>query len=361
MTNEEISDELAKKIAVAAVAVLLQNSNQGSIDGIATSVAPRTNEQLLANSIYGLNNNQMSVNNEHNENNGNNNNKPQDVTNLKTSSAVGLHSSASPTASQPLSEATSYNNELSSVLADANKAIHMPSNANINFSSSPITHVRQTNPPQPVGNGNNRLLTNTKLGSLLNRLKKNGQKLSTSSNPALELEAEPEAEPEVEPAVKLKENPAPNSKAYRNLNALNAMASRIPKYIPQKHNPTMMSIKEPVGLKMKLVTLRKSINLIIPEARRYIIDMYSGKSVSTEKDIQLSERILDLQSYLPRLKEYIETDITHQTDGIRPFIDECRSKIKGITDIIRHKGGKRQTQKKRKQKKQKKRFGTHKK
>ena len=204
-------------------------------------------------------------------------------------------------------------------------------------------------------------LKNPPLGSLLNRLKKNGQKLSTSSNPALELEAEPEAEPTVEPAVKLKENPAPNSKAYRNLNALNAMASRIPKYRPQKHNPTMMSIKEPVGLKMELVTLRNSINLIIPEARRYIIDMYSGNSVSTEKDTQLSERILDLQSYLPRLKEYIETDITHQTDGIRPFIDECRSKIKGITDIIRHKGGKRQTQKKRKQKKQKKRFGTQKK
>ena len=401
---EEISDELAKKIAVAAVAVMLQNSNQGSIaqSGIATSVTPRTHEQLLANSINGLNN-QMFVNNEHNivhyneaphenevessssirpttplstsssnnspvvfhhaKNNGNNNNKPLGVTNLKTPSAVGLHSSASPTASQPLSEATSYNNELSGVLADANKAIHMPSNANINFSSSPITHVRQTNPPQPVGNGNNRLLTKTKLGSLLNRLKKNGQKLSTSSNPAVELEAEPDAEPTVEPTVKLKENPAPNSKAYRNLNALNAMASRIPKYRPQKHNPTMMSIKEPVGLKMELVTLRNLINLIIPEAKRYIIDMYNGKSVSTEKDTQLSERILDLESYLPRLKEYIETDITHQTDGIRPFIDECRSKIKGITGIIRirHKGGKRQTQKKRKQKKQKKRFGTHKK
>jgi hypothetical protein len=89
--------------------------------------------------------------------------------------------------------------------------------------------------------------------------------------------------------------------------------------------------------------------------------MYNGNSVSTEKDTQLSERILDLQSYLPRLKEYIETNITYQTDGIRPFINECLSKIKGITDIIRHTGGKRQTQKKRKQKKQKKRFGTHKK
>ena len=421
---EEISDELAKKIAVAAVAVILQNGNQGSIaqSGIATSVTPRTHEQLLANSINGLNNNKMSVNNEHNivhyneaphdnefessssiqpttpsstsssnsspvvfHHAKNNDNKPLGVINQKTSSTVGLHSSAYPTASQPSSTSSTvkpiYKNELDSLLANIDLTTF-----NNDKPEGPIPSVRPTNSvPIPVGNGNNRLLTKAKANTAVATIERTGnQSINLTENfekkNALTAELkkpkkilglnqqiknegtnfsksrveEPVAEPIVEPVAKptMKPVPAPMT------NSLNALMASPKKIVSEK--VALTPNQQPLR---KLVRIHGRIEQTIYAIEEYTRNMNrSNDPLQTAKRKILDNYISTLKSFLPEIIGYKGMKSEYQNNKrVTDIITKADNIIGDVHKIIYSSGGKRRTQKKRKQKKQKKRFGTQKK
>ena len=204
---EEISDELAKKIAVAAVAVLLQNGNQRSTVkinevkestpqlSIAKPITKISPMNEMTSSINGLNNISSKVNNKHNNvlhyneaPHGNelespiaNQSEIPSSTPLSNSPVVlhrEINESNSPNASNPKNMSsshvdvhTSYNNELDSVLELANNADKASSQSTYQPSKSiprstlseyPSTMIPSIEPlPKPPANSNN-LLTNTK-------------------------------------------------------------------------------------------------------------------------------------------------------------------------------------------------------
>jgi hypothetical protein len=179
---------LAKKIAVAAVAVLLQNSNQENVVHSSASqpLTKKTHMQLLSNSMNGLNN-QMSVNNvnqqhilhynedpHHNEFESPHDNHPEipSSTSLLNSSPIVLHDEInepkSITVSQPTSVTASYHNELDSVLGQAENAIHTSSTSTYQPSSTILRSISDVPSAtilpstEPLGNGNTTLLSNKK-------------------------------------------------------------------------------------------------------------------------------------------------------------------------------------------------------
>jgi hypothetical protein len=416
---------------VAAVAVILQNSNQGSIaqSGIATSVTPKTHEQLLETSINGLNNNQMSVNSINNEHNivhyneaphdnepesprdnhseipsstslpnsspvvlhkeKNNDNKPLGVTNQKTSSAVGLHSSASPTASQPSSSSStvkpSYKNELDSLLANIDLTTF-----NNDKPESPIPSVRPTNPSPPVNNGNkgsataeittsNNLTENRRptvltaepkkqkpLRGFNQQLRNEGTNFSKYSKSAVELEAEPEVEPEVEPImgpVRAKENNQFLSANNLNAKLFKGVQNDQQRRVQQKKskNTSLTPNQEP---QRKLLRIHGRIEQTIYEIEKYINDMDSSADpLQTLKRKTLDSYISSLNAFLPEIIGYKGMTSEYQNNKrVTDIITKADDIIEKVHNIIYPKfGGKRRTQKKRKQKKQKKRFGTQKK
>ena len=261
--------------------------------------------------------------------------------------------------------------EINNAIATSDKAIHT-------FNNSPITGVRSTNPTPPVNN-KNRLLTKAKaemttavkeraeneqinltenfvkknaltaqlknpvilkkarLGSLINRLKKNGQNLSRPRSSAVELEAEPVSAPMT--------------------NSLNALMAA-PKKFRSKN--TSLTPKQP---DIKLTRIRGSIQDTIYKIEEHLRHMnINGKPLQTEKRNILNDSIDKLNAFFSELEGYRRTNPTfHNDEQINDIIARSSATIKRVNDIIYSRGGKRRTHKKRKQKKQKKRFGTQKK
>ena len=396
---------------------MLQNGNQGSIaqSGIATSVTPKTHEQLLANSINGLNNNQMSVNNEQHivhyneaphgnelESPHNNHSEIQSSTSLPNSSPVVLHDEINkpksitvslPTnvTASPVEVHPSYNNELDSVLELANNAdkassqsTYQPSKS-IPRSTSDVPSATILPSTEPLGNGNTTLLTKTKektttsvkehsgnpsinltenfrkRNALTAELKKpkkilglNQQIKNEGTNFSKSRVEEPVAEPIVEPVTKptMKPVPAPMT------NSLNALMAAPKKIVSEK--VALAPNQQPLR---KLVRIHGRIEKTIRE-----IDQHINKINSSDDPLQTAKRkILDnyistLQSFLPEIIGYKGMKSEYQNNKrVTDIITKADNIIGDVNKIIYSSGGKRRTQKKRKQKKQKKRFGTQKK
>jgi hypothetical protein len=417
---EEISDELAKKIAVAAVAVLLQNSNQEHVAGIATSVTPKTHEQLLSNSMNGLNNNQMSVNNDNQQHILHYNEDPHDnelesphdnhpeisSTSLPHSSPVVLHDEInepkSITVSQPTSVTASYNNELDNVLGQAENAIHtsstssyqpsstiprspsdvpsatiLPSTESLGNGKTTAVKERSGNPSINLtekSNNNSNWPTSTnevegpvftaelkkpkKILGLKQQIKNEGTNFSQSrvAEPVVEPVVEPAAGPVEKPTVKHVSAPITNS-----LSAIVAAHGTPSKKFPFK-NPSLTLIEDPVR---KLLRIHGRIQQTIYQIEQYINYMDSNtKQLQTLNRRTLDSYIDSLKGFLPEIINYEgATSKVHniKLERINQIIVKAESIIEGVHKIIYSSGGKRRTHKKRKQKKQKKRFSTQKK
>ena len=412
MAIEEISDELAKKIAVAAVAVLLQNSNQ---EHVVHSSAPqpltkKTHMQLLSNSMNGLNNNQMSVNNvnqqhilhynedpHHNEfQSPHNHSEIPSSTSLLNSSPVVLHDEInepkSITVSQPTSVTASYNNELDSVLKLANNADNASSQSTYQPSStiprsiSDVPSATMLPSIESLGNGkttavkersgnpsinlteksNNNsnwpTFTNEvedpvfttelkkpkKILGLNQQIKNEGTNFSQSR--VAEPVVEPVVEPEVKPVVKPVSAPMTNS-----LNALVAA----PKKISSK-NTSLTPNQQPLR---KLVRIHGRIEQTIYAIEGYIRNMNSNTDpLQTAKRNILNNYISTLRSFLPEITAYKGMNSKYQNNKrVTDIVTKADGIIGDVNKIIYSSGGKRRTHKKRKQKKQKKRFSTQKK
>ena len=407
---EEISDELAKKIAVAAVAVLLQNSNQRSTVKInevkeSTPQLSITKPITKISPINGLNNISSKVNNE--APHGSELESPIasqseiiSSTSLPNSSPVVLHreinESNSPNASKPKNMSsshvdvhTSYNNELDSVLELANNADKASSQSTYQPSKSiprsrsdnqSATKLPSTEPlSAPPANSNN-LLTNTKekttaavkessgnqkinlaenfrkRNALTTELKKQKKILGLNQqikNEGTNFSKSRIAEPIVEPVAKPVAKPTYTSANKLNENLLRSIQKGSIKRAPLTPHQLLQN---------ELGTLNGLFENIVPQAKNYITQMYAAKSPYAMKtDEKLTGYITTLESYRPELNRFrLYNDVTSRSVEIKAFIKKCMVTIEKIKRIVDSPifGGKRRTQKKRKQKK---RFGTQKK
>ena len=297
---------------------------------------------------------------------------------------------------------TSNNSELSTVLAQANNADSTSSKATYK-PLGPITPVRPTKPTPPVSNGNKELLTKakaetttavkertnnqsinltenfkkrnaltaelqsqainqkSKLGSLLDRLKKNRTNLSISLKPVVEPAVELDAGPVVEPTQQPVMGSVSANKA-KNQFTLNKLNANLLKSLPQDRRK-MFTPTPHQRLRNKLLRLHDSIEKTIHEIEKYLRQMnMNDQSLHTEKSEILSDYIVKLNAFLSQLNVYMTMNLTYQDDKeLQNIMENCRAIIERVNNIIYSSGGKRRTHKKRKQKKQKKRFGTHKK
>lgn len=424
MAIEEISDELAKKIAVAAVAVLLQNSNQENVAGIATSITPKTHMQLLSNSINGLNNNQMSVNNDNQQHILHYNEDPHDnelesphdnhseipsSTSLPHSSPVVLHDEInepkSITVSQPTSVTASYNNELDNVLGQAENAIHTSSTSTYQPSStiprsiSDVPSATMLPSTEPLGNGNTTAVKersgNQSINLTENFRKRNAltAELNNNSNwPTFTNEVEgpvftaelkkPKkilglnqqiknegtnfsqsrvAEPVAESAVEPAVESVSTNKVKKQPTA-NELNANLFKRVQQRtsKNTPLTSNQQPLR---KLVRIHGRIEQTIYAIEGYIRNMNSSTDpLQTAKRNILNNYISTLRSFLPEITAYKGMNSKYQNNKrVTDIITKADGIIGDVNKIIYSSGGKRRTHKKRKQKKQKKRFGTQKK